>query len=94
MLLQPLISQDRIKDMACKALAVEATLLPDPEDSKRQVMRVRCHSASAPVDGYLAMVNRPEPRTFTSLESAWKVSRRLGIQVLIIDNEKFAGVAA
>lgn len=91
MQMQPLISQERIQELTSLHLAVEAALLPDPE-GKKQVMRVR--SQNGEIDAFLAMVNKPEPRTFSTIESAWKLTRKLGIKNFVIDNEKFAGVAA
>jgi len=91
MQMQPLISQERIQELTRMHLAVEASLLPDPE-GKKQVMRVR--SQNGEIDAFLAMVNKPEARTFATIESAWRLTRKLGIKNFVIDNEKFAGVAA
>ena len=55
-------------------------------------MRVR--SQNGEIDAFLAMVNKPEARTFATIESAWRLTRKLGIKNFVIDNEKFAGVAA
>lgn len=89
--MQPLISQDRIQELTRMYPNVEASLLPEP-DGKKQVMRVR--SQNGEFDAYLAMVNKPQVRTFTTIESAWKLTKKLGIKSFVIDNEKFGGAAA
>jgi len=91
MYMQPLISQERILELAGMHLALEASLQPDSESNKF-LMRIRCQEKQ--LDALLAMVNKPEPRTYSSIESAWKLSRKLGIKSFVIDNEKFAGIAA
>ena len=89
--MQPLISQERIQELTSMHLAVEAALLPDAE-GKKQVMHVK--SQDGAVDALLAMKNKAEPRTFSTIESAWKLTRKLGIKNFVIDNDKFANVAA
>ena len=88
---QALISQERIQELTGSHLAVDAALLPDPE-GKKQMMRIK--SQNGEIDALLAMVNRPEPRTFSTIDSAWKLTKKLGIKTFVVDNEMFAGEVA
>lgn len=88
---QALISQERIQELTGSHLVVDAALLPDPE-GKKQMMRIK--SQNGEIDALLAMVNRPEPRTFSTIESAWKLTKKLGIKTFVVDNEMFAGEVA
>ena len=82
-----LISQEAIIALTEQS-SVDAALLPGP-DNKKQLMRVR--SKDGQIDAFLAMVNKPEPRAFSTIDSAWKLTRKLGIKNFVIDNDKFAG---
>ncbi|PKG68588.1 hypothetical protein [Pseudoalteromonas sp. GutCa3] len=85
--LQPLISQERIvaliKD---SAFDICAELLPHP-DMKKLVMRIFCIETN--LNAYLAMASKAEIRTFSSSDGAWKLTVKLGISGMDIDNDKF-----
>ena len=91
----PLISRDRIEQLVSMHQAVDAVLLPAPEGNKKIIMKVLYKDVNGVLlEGYLAMAYKPEARTFSSPDSAWRLSRKLGLKNLMIDNDKFAGAAA
>lgn len=90
---QLLISQEKILELTRAQYAIQAALLPEPKNGS-MLMKVRGSDQNGDFEAVLAMVNKPEARVFLSLESAWKLTRKLGIKSLVVDNDKFNGAAA
>ena len=87
---QQLITQEKILGFKEQNLRVEATLLPCHEDKDKFVLQVKCGELS----GILAMAGKAEARTFSTPNSAWKITLKLGIVSLAIDNKLFMSEAA
>jgi len=84
-----LFSQEKVVEMTNVA-NLNAVLVPSPigEGGKKKKMALKIVTPDG-VNGYLAMAFKPEVRQFSSTEAAWKLSMKLGIQRLLIENEEF-----
>ncbi|HDS1208401.1 TPA: hypothetical protein QDZ84_003440 [Shewanella algae] len=86
-----LISQVSIAAAAANREDLVSSLVPSPEGEGRFALAVSCPGL---FDGFLAMANKPAVRTFSSPDAAWRLSVRLGIRKVVIDNGRFSSVAA
>jgi hypothetical protein len=86
-----LITPDDLERIVPSHKQVEAEVTASPYDESRMVLRVWLDGTARVV----SMAARPErAREFSSLDAAWSLAQKLGINHLKIENQKLAGKVA
>jgi hypothetical protein len=78
---QDTITQLAVRELAGAGVVREAVLVPDPQDPKGWLLRVR----TGTLERTLRMRDETRPRSFASADAAVRLARKLGIRALLVD---------